>query len=160
MQRRRPCIFSPPRGASLFLPCFSSISPIGLTAVALHPSKFGGTAAAVDDSAALAEPGVTAVVRIDEGVAVAGQTFDDAQRGLRALRVDWDEQNAERRSSEQLLAEHRRLAVSGEQAVVAREDCDVDGALAGGDRRRRGLRAALPGARPDGTEQRRVRDGR
>ena len=104
--------------------------PRMLTAVVLHPPKFGATPAAVDDSAALAVPGVTAVVRIDEGVAVTGQTFDDAQRGLRALRVDWDEQNAERRSSEELLAEHRRLAVSGEQAVVAREDGDVEGALA------------------------------
>jgi isoquinoline 1-oxidoreductase beta subunit len=102
-----------------------------LTAVVLHPPKFGATPAAVDDSAALAEPGVTAVIPIDEGIAVVGDTFDDAQRGLRALRVDWDEQNAERRSSEELLAEHRRLVESGEQAVVAREDGDVATALAG-----------------------------
>ena len=105
--------------------------PRMLTAVVLHPPKFGATAAAVDDSAALAEPGVTAVVPIEEGVAVVGETFDDAQRGVRALRVDWDEQHAERRSSEELLAEHRRLVESGEQAVVAREDGDVAAALAG-----------------------------
>jgi isoquinoline 1-oxidoreductase beta subunit len=101
-----------------------------LTAVVLHPPKFGATPAAVDDSAALAEPGVTAVVPIAEGIAVVGETFDDAQRGLRALRVDWDEQNAERRSSEELMAEHRRLVESGEQAVLAREDGDVAAALA------------------------------
>ena len=102
-----------------------------LTAVVLHPPKFGAKAAAVDDSAALAEPGVTAVIPIDEGVAVVGETFDDAQRGLRALRVDWDERDAERRSSAELLAEHRRLVESGEQAVVARQDGDVAAALAG-----------------------------
>ena len=102
-----------------------------LTAVVLHPPKFGATPASVDDSAALAEPGVTAVIPIEEGVAVVGETFDDAQRGLRALRVDWDDSNAERRSSEELLAEHRRLVESGEQAVVAREDGDVEAALAG-----------------------------
>ena len=61
---------------------------------------------------------------------MVGETFDDAQRGLRALRVDWDEQNAERRSSEELLAEHRRLVESGEQAVPAREDGDVAAAMA------------------------------
>jgi isoquinoline 1-oxidoreductase beta subunit len=105
--------------------------PRMLTAVVLHPPKFGARAAAVDDSAALAEPGVTAVVQIEEGVAVVGETFDDAQRGVRALRVDWDEQDAERRSSEELLAEHRRLVTSGEQAVVAREDGDVAAALGG-----------------------------
>src|ERR1039457_887042 len=104
--------------------------PRMLTAVVLHPPKFGARPAAVDDSAALAEPGVTAVIPIDEGIAVVGETFDDAQRGLRALRVDWDEQNAERRSTEELLAEHRRLVESGEQAVLAREDGDVAAALA------------------------------
>jgi isoquinoline 1-oxidoreductase beta subunit len=105
--------------------------PEMLTAVVLHPPKFGATVAAVDDRAALAEAGVTTVVRTDDGVAVVGETFDDAQRGLRALQVDWDERNAERRSSEELLAEHRRLVESGEQAVVAREDGDVAAALAG-----------------------------
>jgi len=101
-----------------------------LTAVVLHPPKFGAMPTDVDGSAALAEPGVTAVFPIEEGIAVVGKTFDDAQRGLRALRVDWDEQNAERRSSEELLAEHRRLVESGEQAVLAREDGDVAAALA------------------------------
>ena len=102
-----------------------------LTAVVLHPPKFGATPAAVDDSAALAEPGVTAAIPIEEGVAVVGETFDDVQRGLRALVVDWDDSSAERRSSEELLAEHRRLVESGEQAVVAREDGDVAAALSG-----------------------------
>jgi len=49
-----------------------------LTAVVLHPPKFGATAAAVDDSAALAEPGVTAVVPIDEArssTRATGRTF-------------------------------------------------------------------------------------
>jgi isoquinoline 1-oxidoreductase beta subunit len=101
-----------------------------LTAVVLHPPKFGATPTTIDDTATLAEPGVTAVVRIEEGVAVVAETFDDAQRGLRALSVDWDEQHAELRSSEELLAEHRRLVESGEQAIVAKEEGDVDGALA------------------------------
>ncbi|HEY2574748.1 MAG TPA: molybdopterin cofactor-binding domain-containing protein, partial [Streptosporangiaceae bacterium] len=100
-----------------------------LTAVVLHPPKFGATAATIDDSAALAVPGVAAVIPIDEGVAVVAQTFDDAHRGLLALQVDWDETNAELRSSGELLAEHRRLVESGEQAVVARQDGDVTAAL-------------------------------
>ena len=82
-----------------------------LTALVLHSPKFGATAATIDDSAALAVPGVTAVIPIDEGVAVVGETFHDAHQGLLALQVDWDETNAELRSSEELLAEHRRLVV-------------------------------------------------
>ena len=101
-----------------------------LTAVVLHPPRFGATVASVNDEAALAEPGVKAVVPIDEGVAVVGETFADALRGLRALDVNWDNDNAERRSSEQLLAEHRRLVESGESAVVAAEAGDVTAALA------------------------------
>src|SRR4051794_9945837 len=101
-----------------------------LTAVVLHPPRFGATIASVDDKAALAEPGVVAVVPIEEGVAVVAETVADAQRGLRALVVEWDDANAERRSTEELLAEHVRLLASGEKAVTSRDDGDVDRALA------------------------------
>jgi isoquinoline 1-oxidoreductase beta subunit len=101
-----------------------------LTALVLHPPRFGATAASVDDEAALAEPGVTAVVQIEEGVAVVAETVADAQRGLRALVVEWDDTNAERRSSAELLAEHLRLLESGERAVTSRDDGNVDQALA------------------------------
>jgi isoquinoline 1-oxidoreductase beta subunit len=101
-----------------------------LTALVLHPPRFGATAASVDDEAALAEPGVTAVVPIEEGVAVVAETVADAQRGLRALVVEWDDTNAERRSTDELLAEHLRLLESGENAVTARDDGNVDAALA------------------------------
>src|SRR4051794_4216225 len=101
-----------------------------LTAVVLHPERFGSTVASLDDRAALAEPGVTAVIGIDEGVAVVGDTVADAQRGLRALAVEWDDSGAERRSSADLLAAHVRLLESGEQAVVARDDGRAEQVLA------------------------------
>jgi isoquinoline 1-oxidoreductase subunit beta len=100
-----------------------------LTAVVLHPPRFGAAVASVDDKAALAEPGVTAVVAIEEGVAVVAETVADAQRGLRALTVEWDDSGAERRSSEELLVEHVRLLESGEQAVVARDDGNAEKTL-------------------------------
>ena len=65
-----------------------------LTAVVLHPPRFGATVASLDDQAALAEAGVTAVVPINEGVAVVAETVADAQRGLRALVVEWDDAHA------------------------------------------------------------------
>jgi isoquinoline 1-oxidoreductase beta subunit len=100
-----------------------------LTAVVLHPPRFGAAVASLDDQAALAEPGVTAVVAIEGGVAVVAETVADAQRGLGALTVEWDDSGAERRSSEELLAEHVRLLESGEQAVVARDDGDAEKVL-------------------------------
>jgi isoquinoline 1-oxidoreductase beta subunit len=102
-----------------------------LTAVVLHPPRFGATAAAIDDRAALQVPGVVAVVPIAEGVAVVGETLDDAHRGLNALDVTWDDTNAERRSSDQLLAEHRRLLESAEKAVVVVDAGGADEVLAG-----------------------------
>ena len=99
-------------------------------AVVLHPPRFGAKVGAVDDQAALAEPGVIAVVPIDAGVAVVAETIADAQRGLRALDVTWDDSAAERRSSAELLAEHVRLLESGERAVVSRDDGSVEDALA------------------------------
>ena len=101
-----------------------------LTAVVLHPPRFGAMVASIDDQAALAEAGVTAVIPIEEGVAVVAETLADAQRGLRALVVEWDDAHAERRSTAELLAEHLRLLESGERAVTARDDGDVDEALA------------------------------
>jgi isoquinoline 1-oxidoreductase beta subunit len=101
-----------------------------LTAVVLHPPRFGTTAAAVDDRAALQVPGVVAVVPIAEGVAVVGETLDDAHRGLNALDVTWDDTNAERRSSDQLLAEHLRLLESGENAQVVVDQGGADEVLA------------------------------
>jgi isoquinoline 1-oxidoreductase beta subunit len=101
-----------------------------LTAVVLHPPRFGAALASLDDQAALAEAGVTAVIPIEEGVAVVAETVADAQRGLRALVVEWDDTHAERRSTAELLTEHLRLLESGENAVTARVDGDVDGALA------------------------------
>jgi isoquinoline 1-oxidoreductase subunit beta len=101
-----------------------------LTALVLHPPRFGAKAASVKDEAALAETGVLAVVMIEEGVAVVGETLDDAHRGLRALEVTWDDTNAERRSSEQLMGEHRRLVESAEGAVVVRDEGDVETRLA------------------------------
>jgi isoquinoline 1-oxidoreductase subunit beta len=101
--------------------------------VVLHPPRFGATVASVDDAAALASPGVIAVVTIEEGVAVLAETVTDAKRALGALNVTWDDSGAERRSSSELLAEHLRLLESREDGVISRDDGDVDQALATAD---------------------------
>jgi isoquinoline 1-oxidoreductase subunit beta len=98
--------------------------------VVLHPPRFGATVASVDDAAALASPGVITVVTIEEGVALVAETVTDAVRALRALHVSWDDSGTERRSSSELLAEHLRLLDSRENAVISRDDGDVDQALA------------------------------
>jgi isoquinoline 1-oxidoreductase beta subunit len=97
----------------------------------MHPSMFGARPDRVDDTATLALPGVLAVVPLPEGVAVVAETPHDAYRGLQALQVTWDETDAERRSTEELFAEHRRVIETGEAAVLVRDEGDASAVLAG-----------------------------
>jgi len=58
-------------------------------AVVARPPTLGGTVATVDDTAARAMPGVHAVVRIPDGVAVVAETFHHAFQARDALRITW-----------------------------------------------------------------------
>lgn len=102
--------------------------PDMLVAVVARPRLFGATVESLDDSAARQVPGVAEVVPIPTGVAVLANSFWAALRGREALRVEWDETDAERRGTPELLAEHQRLL--DEPGLVARRDGDVEVALA------------------------------
>lgn len=99
-----------------------------LTAVIARPPAFGAQLAAFDDSAARAVKGVVDVVRVPQGVAVLGQGFWAAKQGRDALKLQWDETGAETRSSDQLMAEYKRLAER--PGDIARQEGDVKAALA------------------------------
>jgi isoquinoline 1-oxidoreductase beta subunit len=51
---------------------------------------FGGRLASVDDRRARAIPGVVDVIRLDNAVAVIGEHFWAAKKGLEALKIEWD----------------------------------------------------------------------
>jgi isoquinoline 1-oxidoreductase beta subunit len=101
-----------------------------LTALVLHPPRFGAKVASVDDRQAVSETGVIAVVPIETGIAVVGETLADAQRGLRALNVEWDDSDAETRSTAELQAEHLRLLETQEGSTISTDEGDVETALA------------------------------
>ena len=113
-------------GSAIFAIDFSL--PDIATALVVRPPRFGATVKSFDASAARAVPGVLDVVRISSGVAVLGKSFFAAQRGRKALRVDWDESKAETRGSQDLLAEYRGLL--DKPGSVARRDGDCAQALA------------------------------
>lgn len=73
-----------------------------VTAVIAHPPLFGAKLRSVDDSAAKKVPGVVAVKKLSNGVAVYARNTFDAIKGRRALKIQWDNSNAETRSSQQL----------------------------------------------------------
>jgi isoquinoline 1-oxidoreductase beta subunit len=103
-----------------------------LTAVVAHPPRFGAKVKNFDASKAKAVKGVTGVVAFETpvraGVAVVATNFWAAKKGRDALAVEWDESNAFKRSSEDLLAEYRELAKR--PGEVARSEGDVEKAFA------------------------------
>jgi len=101
-----------------------------MTAVVLRPPRFGGKVASFDAAATRAIPGVVDVVQIPRGVAVVGRDLWSAKKGREALKVEWDESQAEKRGTAQLLADFRRQA-AGKDAVKVSGSGDVDAALKG-----------------------------
>ncbi|ANK81627.1 MAG: hypothetical protein TEF_13105 [Rhizobiales bacterium NRL2] len=65
--------------------------PDMLYATVAQSPVVGGTIAGMDEAAALASPGVRAVVPIHNGVAVVADSFWRAKKGLEALSVAWDD---------------------------------------------------------------------
>lgn len=103
-----------------------------LTAVVAHAPRFGATVASVDDGAARSIPGVEGTVRLPAGVAVLAQDFWRARRGRDALEISWDESNAFRGSSGEMMASFR--AMTDDEGIPARNDGDAAGALGDADR--------------------------
>ena len=99
----------------------------GMQVVAMvHPPLFGARVASFDGAAALAVPGVVAVREVPSGVAVYAESTFAALRGRDAVSVEWDETEAETRSSEEIEAVF--LAAARAAATVAEERGDVDAA--------------------------------
>jgi isoquinoline 1-oxidoreductase subunit beta len=101
-----------------------------LTALVIHPPRFGARVSSFDPTPAKAVLGVAQVVQIPSGLAVLGRDFWSAKLGRDALAptVVWDESDAFGLGSEEILAQYRELA--GKPGVAARRDGDAEAALA------------------------------
>jgi isoquinoline 1-oxidoreductase beta subunit len=84
--------------------------PNMLTACVAHPQRFGAKVKGFDAAAARQIPGVVDVAQIPTGVAVIARSTWAAKQGRDALNVSWNEDKAEKRSSDQILADYRRIA--------------------------------------------------
>jgi isoquinoline 1-oxidoreductase beta subunit len=104
--------------------------PDMMTAVVMRPPRFGAKVQSIDSAAAKAVPGVVDVVEIPRGVAVVGRDTWSARQGRDALKVSWDESGAEKRSSETIFQEYRKIS-GGPEAVKVDQRGDVDAALKG-----------------------------
>ncbi|MFM0609965.1 xanthine dehydrogenase family protein molybdopterin-binding subunit [Paraburkholderia sediminicola] len=100
-----------------------------LVALLQRPPLFGATVRSFDASAAKAVPGVVSIVQVPGGVAVVAKGFWAAKQGRDALKIEWDDSTAEKRSSDAIMAEYRQLAE--QPGVSARKDGNAAQALAG-----------------------------
>ncbi|HVZ21072.1 MAG TPA: molybdopterin cofactor-binding domain-containing protein, partial [Vicinamibacterales bacterium] len=91
---------------------------------------FGGTVAKFDGSKAMAVKGVKHVVQISTGVAVVADGYWAATQGVKALQVTWNEGPLATLSTEGIYEHFQQLA--DKPGPVARNDGDVDAALAKG----------------------------
>jgi isoquinoline 1-oxidoreductase beta subunit len=98
-----------------------------LVALLRRPPLFGATVKSFDAAAAMAVPGVVKVVRVPRGVAVIAKGFWAAKQGRDALKIEWDDTHAEKRSSGALMDEYRHLA--DQPALSARKAGDAVGAI-------------------------------
>jgi len=103
-----------------------------LTAVVLHPPRFGAKLKSFDAAKAKAVKGVQNVVAfstpVTDGVAVLAKDYWTAKKGRDALTAQWDESAAFRLGSTEIMSEYKRLAPT--PGTPARKDGDADQALA------------------------------
>jgi isoquinoline 1-oxidoreductase beta subunit len=104
-----------------------------LTAVVLHPPRFGAKLKSFDAAKAKEIPGVVNVVAFStparSGVAVLAKDYWTAKKGRDALVAEWDEANAFRLGSAEIMAQYKRLAVT--PGAVALKEGDAEAALRG-----------------------------
>jgi isoquinoline 1-oxidoreductase beta subunit len=103
-----------------------------LTAVVLHPPRFGAKLKSFDAAKAKAVKGVQEVVAfstpVTDGVAVLAKDYWTAKKGRDALTAEWDEANAFRLSSSEIIDQYKNLAAT--PGTPARREGDADKALA------------------------------
>jgi len=104
-----------------------------LTAVMIHPPRFGATVQSLEAAEAKAMPGVVDVVTVPRGVAVVGEHMWAALSGRDAVKITWDESKAEKRGSAELLDEFERLS-NTPPALSAASTGDAAGAMAKADK--------------------------
>jgi isoquinoline 1-oxidoreductase subunit beta len=93
-----------------------------LTAVLTRPPRFGGTVKSFDATAAKARKGVVEVVQVPQGIAVLANDTWSAIKGRQELKIEWDDTKAEKRSSEEIFAEYRKLAGQPGRPAARRGD--------------------------------------
>ncbi|TYC70029.1 xanthine dehydrogenase family protein molybdopterin-binding subunit [Stappia sp. BW2] len=98
-----------------------------LVAVVARSPRFGGKVKSFDAAEAKKVPGVVNVLQIPNGVAVIAKSTWPAIKGRSLLEIEWDDAEAETRSSDAMIADLKDMTTK--PGVKVREDGDFDAAL-------------------------------
>ncbi|MBK8454134.1 MAG: xanthine dehydrogenase family protein molybdopterin-binding subunit [Thiofilum sp.] len=101
--------------------------PNMLVAVVAHAPRFGATVKSFDATQSKAIKGFVDAVSIGNAVAVLAQDFWSAKQGRDVLQIEWDENQAFKLSSADLLKQYQDLAQ--QKGAVARQEGEVEPAL-------------------------------
>ncbi|WP_428674867.1 molybdopterin cofactor-binding domain-containing protein [Roseibium sp.] len=99
-----------------------------LVATVARSPRFGGKVKSFNATEAGKVPGVVNVLQIPNGVAVIARSTWPAIKARGLLEIEWDDSEAESRSSDAMIAELKEM--TAKPGVKVRADGDVDAALA------------------------------
>ena len=99
-----------------------------LYAAIRHCPMFGGGVKGFDDRSIQNMPGVRRVVQLDDAVAVVADSWWQANKAVRALRVAWDDEGQGGLSTER-IGDFVRGGLDGPPGQVGRADGDVEAGL-------------------------------
>jgi len=104
--------------------------------VVMPPVRYGATVKSLDDSEAKKVPGFVKAVILDDKtktttgwVVAVANTYTNARKAARALKISYDRGPNAEASSESLLAEAKRLQAQDESGLFFVKDGDTSGAL-------------------------------
>ncbi len=100
-----------------------------LTAVVAHAPRYGAKVKSFDATKAKAVTGVVDVVEIPTGIAVLAENYWAATEGRKALTVEWDESQAMKESTADIMRELESLAAK--PGTEIRKEGNAEKALAG-----------------------------
>ena len=101
--------------------------PNMLTAMVAHAPRFGAKVKSFDAAEARKVPGVVEIYEIPTGIAVVAETTYAARMGREALKIEWNEDKAEKRSSSVIAASFRDIATGKGPADLKWEGFDSKG---------------------------------
>lgn len=99
--------------------------PDMLVAVVAHPPRWGAQLVSFDASKTKTVAGVVDVVRLPNAVAVLSKDYWTSKKGRDALVVEWNEAQAFKKSSAEIMADYKALAEMPGVTVVERGDVEA-----------------------------------